>query len=72
MSLPADFLKWMKDSLTAMQDQIKQQAEDQKAAEQRHQDALRAMEKRAIKADEAAKKEREEMQEAMEKNNEAF
>ena len=51
---------WMKDSHTATQEQFKQQAEDRKAADQRHQDALKVME-------ETMRKERADMQEAMEK-----
>ena len=59
-SLPPEFLQWMKDSHTATQEQFKQQAEDRKAADQRHQGALKAME-------ETMRNERAEMQEAMEK-----
>ena len=59
-SLPPEFLQWMKDSHTATQEQFKQQAEDRKAADQRHQDDLKAME-------ETMQKERADMQDAMEK-----
>ena len=43
-SLLPEFFQWMKESHTATQEQTRKQAEDQKAAEQRHQEALRAME----------------------------
>ena len=68
-SLPPDFLQWMKDSHTAQQEQFKQQAEDRKAADQRQQDAPKAME-------ETMRNERAEMHRAMDemqtKNNEAL
>ena len=62
MSLPPEMLQWMKDSHTGMQEQIKQQAEEAKAAEQRSCEALLAIEKRAEAAAELAKQEREAMQ----------
>ena len=49
-SLAPEFLQWMKESHTAMQEQIRKQAEDQKAAEQQHQEALQVMEEKAEKA----------------------
>ena len=55
MSLPPEMLQWMKDSHTATQEQIKQQAEEAKAAEQRSREALLAIEKRAEAAAELAR-----------------
>jgi len=57
-------LQWMKDSHTATQEQIKQQAEEAKAAEQRSREALLAIEKRAEAAAEDQKAAEQRHQEA--------
>jgi len=65
MSLPPEMLQWMKDSHTATQEQIKQQAEEAKAAEQRSREALLAIEKRAEAAAEDQKAAEQRHQEAL-------
>ena len=65
MSLPLEFLQWMKDSQAALQEQIRKQAEDQATTEQQHKEALEALK-------EMAQQDHEDFQKALDESNEGF